>query len=186
MSSKIKFFVVAVLTLAFGVFVGSAAAQDTTTTQKQDNNVQKPEKGERRGGFDHREGPGFGGPRRGGPEGMLREFRDLNLTDAQKQQIHTILENNKPDQAAMDQMRSLMEARRNGTLTDDQKQQLKTLREQQGEKMKSVHEQILNVLTPEQKQQLEQKRQEMRQKWEQRQQQQAAPKTDKPSEKPTN
>jgi protein CpxP len=183
MSSKIKFFMVTVLTLAFGVFVGTAAAQDTTTTQKQ-NNVQKPEKGERRGGFGRHDGadPGFGGPRRGGPEGMLREFRDLNLTDAQKQQIHTILESNKPDQAAMEQMQTLREARRNGTLTDDQKQQLKTLHQQQAEKMRSIHEQVLNVLTPEQKQQLEQKRQEMRQKWEQRQQQQTAPKTDKSSE----
>jgi Spy/CpxP family protein refolding chaperone len=185
MSSKIKFFMVATLALAFGIFVGTAAAQDTTTTQKQDqDNVQKSGKFERRGGFGRHDGagPGF----RGGPEGMLREFRDLNLTDAQKQQIHSILESNKPDQASMDQMRTLGEARRNGTLTDDQKQQLKTLRQQQGEKMKSVHEQVMNVLTPEQKQQLEQKRQEMRQKWQQRQQQPDAPKTDKSSEKPTN
>jgi periplasmic protein CpxP/Spy len=182
MSIKMNFFMVAILTLAFGVFVGTAAAQDTTNTPNQDN-TQKPGKFGRRDGA----GPGFRGPGRGGPEGMLREFRDLNLTDAQKQQIHTILESNKPDQASMDQMRTLMEARRSGALTDDQKQQLKTLHEQQGAKMKSVHEQIMNVLTPEQKQQLDQKRQEMRQKWEQRkQQQQAAPKTDKTSEKPTN
>jgi len=48
--------------------------------------------------------------------------------------------------------------------------------------MRSVHEQVMNVLTPEQKAQLEQKRQEMKQKWEQRDQQKQppAPKTDKP------
>jgi protein CpxP len=179
---------IAALTLMFGVFVGTTAAQDTTAAPKQDG-VQSPDKFERRGKFGRDgAGPGFRGPGRG-PEAMLREFRDLNLTDTQKQQIHTILESNKPDQATIDQMNALRDARKSGTeLTADQKQQLKTLRQQQGEKMRSVHEQILNVLTPEQKQQLEQKRQEMRQKWEQRQQQQqAAPKTDKPaSEKPTN
>ena len=184
MTSKIKFFMVAVVTLAFGVFVGTAAAQDTTTTQKQDqDSVQNTGKVQRRG-FGRRDGAG---PRFGGPEGMLREFHALNLTDAQKQQIHGIMESNKPDQATMDQMKTLMDARRAGTLTDDQKQQFKALRQQQGEKMKSVHEQIMNVLTPEQKQQLDQKRQEMRQKWQQRQQQQqTAPKTDQSSEKPTN
>jgi len=188
MSTKIRFLMVSMLTLAFGVFVGTAAAQDTTTTQKQDQTgVQKPGRGDRRGGFGRRDGagPGFRGPGRGGPEAMLREFRDLNLTDAQKQQIHTILESNKPDQATIDQMKTLQEARRNGTLTDDQKQQLKTLRQQQGEKMRTVHEQIINVLTPEQKQQLEQKRQEMKQRWQQREQQPStAPKTDKSSQKP--
>jgi len=188
MSTKLRFLFVSILALAFGVFVGTAAAQDTTTTQKQDQpGVQKPERGDKRGGFGRHDGagPGFRGPGRGGPEGMLREFRDLNLTDAQKQQIHTILESNKPDQATMDQMRTLMEARRNGTLTDDQKQQLKTLRQQQGEKMRTVHEQVINVLTPEQKQQLEARRQEMKQRWQQRDQRPgAAPKTDKSSEKP--
>ena len=178
--SKIRFFMVAVLTLAFGVFVGTVAAQDTTTTQKPDQTTtQRPD---RRGGFGRPDGAG---PRRGGPDGMLREFRDLNLTDAQKEQIHTILESNKPDQASMEQMHTLMEAKRNGTLTADQQAQLKTLREQQGEKMRSVHEQILNVLTPEQKAQLEQKRQEMKQRWEQRDKQTTAPNTNKSSEKPT-
>src|SRR5690349_4154642 len=99
--SKIRFFMVAVLTLAFGVFVGTVAAQDTATTQKPDQTTQKPDKFERRGGRPDGAGPGFGGPRRGGPDGMLREFRDLNLTDAQKEQIHTILESNKPDQTSM-------------------------------------------------------------------------------------
>ena len=114
---------------------------------------------------------------------MLREFRDLNLTDAQKAQIKSILDANKPDQATLDQMQALREVRKNGTeLTADQKAQLKALRQQQAQSMRSVHEQIMNVLTPEQKAQLEQKRQEMKQRWEQRDQQKqtAAPKTDKP------
>jgi protein CpxP len=170
---------ITILALAFGVFAGAAAAQDTTSTQKTDNG-QAP-----RGGKFGRDGagPGFrGGP--GGPMGFMREFRNLNLTDDQKQQIHTILESNKPDKTSMDQMRTLMDARRNNTLTDDQKAQLKALREQQDAKMKSVHDQIFNVLTPDQKAQLEKERQDMRQKWQQRQ---SSPKTTTPpSETPTN
>jgi len=174
MISKIKFYVVAVSIIALGVFAGSALAQDTTTNP---NQGQAPE---RHRGFDRRDGAG---PRRGGPEGMLREFRDLNLTDSQKAQIKSILDANKPDQATMDQMKALRESRKNGTeLTADQKAQLKALRQQQAQNMRSVHEQVMNVLTPEQKAQLEQKRQEMKQKWEQRDQQKQppAPKTDKP------
>jgi len=138
--------------LAFGVFAGAAFGQDATTTPKQDN-VQKGEK------FGHRGGPeGFRGGMRGGPMGMLR---GIDLTDAQKEQIRTILESNKPDQAAMEQMKAIHEARKNGTeLTAEQKEQLQATREAQRAKMESVHQQIMNVLTAEQKQQLEQRRKE--------------------------
>ena len=175
MISKIKFYAVTVSILALGIFAGSALAQDTTTTPNKD--TQKQEKFERRGQFGRR------GGMRGGPMGMFRMFRDLNLTDAQKQQIKAIMDSNKPDQATMDQMKAIRESRKSGTeLTADQKAQLKALRQQQAEKMRSVHEQVMNVLTPEQKAQLEQKRQEMKQRWEQRdqQKQKTAPKTDKP------
>jgi Spy/CpxP family protein refolding chaperone len=195
MISKFKFNMVAVFILALGVFAGAALAQDTTTTPKQDN-TQKQDKFERRGQFGRRGGEGFrGGP--GGPMGMLRMFHDLNLTDAQKEQIHTILESNKPDQAQMqqqmDQMKAIREARKNGTeLTADQKAQLKAFREAQRANMESVHEQIMNVLTPEQKQQLETKRQEMQKKWQDHQQFRKPgapgtdkPATDKPATKPT-
>jgi Spy/CpxP family protein refolding chaperone len=179
MISKIKFNMVAVFILALGVFAGAALAQDTTTTTKQDS-PQTQDKFQHRGGFGKQGGEGFrGGP--GGPEGMLREFRDLNLTDAQKEQIHSILESNKPSQAEMDQMKAFHDARQNGTeLTADQKAQLKANREAQRTKMESVHQQILAVLTPEQKAQLDAKRQEMKQRWQNRQ----GPGTDKPVDKP--
>lgn len=185
MISKIKFNMVAVFILALGVFAGAAFAQDTTTTPKQDN-TQKQDKFERRGGFGKRGGGGFRGGMRGGHEGMLRMFRDLNLTDDQKAQIKTILDSNKPDQAQMDQMKAIREARKNGTqLTDDQKAQLKANREAQRTKMESVHQQILAVLTPEQKAQLDAKHQEMQQRRQNRQlRRQGAPGTDKPADKP--
>lgn len=169
MFSKIKFNLVAILVLTFGVFAGATLAQDTTTTSPKQDNVEKSDKFQRRGGKFGRGGEGFrGGMHRGGPMGMLR---GIDLTDAQKAQIKTILESNKPDQATLDQMKSLREARKNGTqLTDDQKAQLKAARQAQAAKMRSVHEQILSVLTAEQKAQLEQRHQQMEQRRQQRQQ----------------
>jgi len=186
MFSKMKFYSIAALMLAFGVFAGAAFGQDTTTTPKQDN-VQKGDKFERRGQFGHRGGPeGFRGGMGGGPMGMLR---GIELTDAQKQQIHTILESNKPDQASIDQMKALHEAREKGTeLTAEQKEQLKASREAQRAKMASVHQQIMDVLTAEQKQQLEQKRKEREQRFQDRgkSRRDGQPGTDKTSpDKPT-
>lgn len=180
MFSKFKFNTVAFLILAFGVFAGAALAQETTTTPKQDD-VQKTDKFQRRGKFG-RSGEGFRGRlHRGGPFAMLR---GIQLTDAQKAQIKTILDANKPDQALMDQMKSIREARKSGTeLTAEQKEQLKTARQARMAKMKLVHEQILNVLTPEQKQQLEQRHQQMMQRRQERRELRKQGKT--PADKPT-
>lgn len=169
MISKIRFNMVAVLILAFGVFAGAALAQDTTTTTPNTNKVEKSDKFQRRGGKMRRGGMGFGGRmHRGGPLGMLR---GIELSDAQKAQVKTILESNKPDQATIDQMKSLREVRKNGgQLTAEQKEQLKAARQAQAAKMKGVHEQILNVLTADQKQQLQQRRLEMQQRRQEMQQ----------------
>jgi Spy/CpxP family protein refolding chaperone len=78
-----------------------------------------------------------------------------------------------------------MEAKRNGTITPDQQAQLDQFRNAGRERMRGVHEQIINVLTAEQKAQLEAKkaemkarREEFRQKREQwKQQKQTAPST---------
>jgi Spy/CpxP family protein refolding chaperone len=83
----------------------------------------------------------------------------------------------------MDEMQTLRKAKQEGTLTADQQSRLTALREQSKGKMQSVHEQIMNVLTAEQKAQLEAKKAEMKQRREQfrqereqrRQQKQAAP-----------
>ena len=87
-------------------------------------------------------------------------FRALNLTDAQKEQIKQIREANKANKADFDAIRPLMEAKRDGTITAEQKAQLKAFREDRQAKCKAVHEQMLNVLTAEQKATLEQKRTE--------------------------
>ena len=149
---------------AVGAFAVAASAQQTTPQQPTDG--QKQEKG---WGGHRKGGEGFRGQR--GEHGMMM-FHDLNLTDAQKAQIKTIMDANKPTDAEMQQMRTLMEARKSGTeLTDDQEAQFKQFRQQRRAKQETVHQQILAILTPEQKQQLEQKQQERRQRMQERRQQ---------------
>jgi Spy/CpxP family protein refolding chaperone len=159
MSFKNKFF--SALTVAFALFAFSsfAAAQETTQSDS-DNKQQKREW--RRGKRDGK-GNGF---RRGGM--MMRGFRDLNLTDAQKEQIRTIMQANRPDQAAMEEMRTLRQAKRDGTITPEQKDRLKSIRQQSRLKADGVQQQILAVLTPEQRQQYEAKKAEMKQNREER------------------
>ena len=158
MSFKGRFLSVLTLAIAFAAFGTVSYAQQTTT---QDNGVQKQDKEGRKWRKDGRRGGMRGGH---GGFGMLR---GIELTDAQKQQIKSIMDSNKPDEATATQMRTLRDAKRSGTLTADQEAQLKAFRDQQRTKMESVHQQILSILTPEQKQQIEQRQQEMKQRREQ-------------------
>jgi periplasmic protein CpxP/Spy len=161
MSLKNKFLTGIAMATAVGAFAVAASAQTTTTTPQTDGLKQERGWGGHRKGGEGRRGP------RGGDAAFM--FHDLNLTDAQKSQIKSILDANKPSDAEMQQIKSLQEARRSGTqLTDEQKAQFQ-----------AIHQQILAILTPEQKQQLEQKQQERRQQMEQRRQQRQQ--GDKPS-----
>lgn len=175
MSLKNKIF--SIITLGAGVVVLSTAAfaQDDKTAPAAPAAPQKAEKPFKRGEFGHRKfgrpgmpgREGFAGKRmgRGGKMrgGMMGLGRDLNLTDTQKAQIKSIMEANKPDKANFDQLKAIREARKNGTpITDEQKQQMKAFREQAQAKAKSVREQIKNVLTADQKAQIEKRREEMK------------------------
>lgn len=166
---SLKFKLISTLTLAglIAAFSSVSMAQDTKTetpTTTPDK-VEKPFKGQR-GGFGKFGGRGFGGKKRGG-HGMRGFMRGIELTDAQKDQIKAIREANKPDQALMDEFRSLRKAKHDGTLTADQEARIKTLREQAQAKGKAVHEQIMNVFTAEQKAQIEKNKLEMKQRHEQ-------------------
>ena len=154
---------------AFAVFTFTTfvSAQDTNADKQQDSN-QKQERRERRQGDKRGFGKRGGKGMRGGM--MMRGLRELNLTDAQKEQIHTIMEANKPDKSQFEAIRPLMEARRNGTLTDEQKKQLEDFRTQQKAKGDQIRTQILAVLTAEQKAQLDKMEQEWKQKREERRQ----------------
>jgi len=155
---------VAIASLAFSTFTFAQDSKATTPAPDKDK-ADKHYKGEGRGsGKGHGEGKGFG-HRHGG---MMRMLLDLNLSEAQKTQIHSIMDSNKPDQTTRDEMRTLYEAKRAGTLTAEQQARLDAIKEQSKANAKAVHEQIMNVLTVEQKAQLEQKKLEMKQRKQER------------------
>ena len=157
MSFKNTFTSVIASAIALTAFAGLSYAQDASAAPKTDG--QKQEKLDRRSGKRGnmgRRGMGHGGHR--GFPGL----RGIQLTDAQKEQVRLIHESNKPDAAAIEQMRAMRESFKTGTaLTPEQKEQMKAMRDQRRAKAESVREQILAILTPEQRQQLETRRTEM-------------------------
>ena len=149
MSLKSRFS--SIITLAFAVVALAtfASAQDAAKTQE-DNN-QKIER--------HRGMQGDKAGRHDGMRGMrggMFGLRGLNLTDAQKEQIRQIHEANKPTEAQMAEFRAMHDARKNGgEITAEQREAMKAGREQMRAKHESIRSQILAILTPEQRTQLE-------------------------------
>ena len=126
--------------------------------QAQQTGTQNPGEGPgRKGG----EGRGF---RRGpGRDGGFRPglLRELNLTDDQKQQIRTIIQQSfAGSKAAREELRQLGEKRRQGTLTTEEEARARTLHEQMRASMKETETKIASVLTAEQKAKLEELRKE--------------------------
>ncbi|HLM02201.1 MAG TPA: Spy/CpxP family protein refolding chaperone [Pyrinomonadaceae bacterium] len=178
MSLKRKILSGAVSGLAVVALGSFAMAQDNSTTTPQREDNQKSERRWEKRGEGKRDGMRRGGHRHGGGFGM-RGLRELNLTDAQKEQIRTIIEsrrsNRQANQAQRDELRQIVEAKRGGTITAEQESRLRAFRAERREAARQLHEQILAVLTPEQKTQLEQmkqERQKRREEFRQRRQQQ--------------
>ena len=163
MSLKRKIISAIISAFAVVAFTSFVSAQDADKTQQ--DSTQKQERRERRDGMKR----GFGRGHRGGGK-FMRGFEQLNLTDAQKEQIRGILEANKPDAKNFEEIRPLMEAKRNGTITAEQQEKLKAFREQAKQKHDLVKGQIHAVLTTEQKAQLEKIKEEWKQKREERKQ----------------
>jgi Spy/CpxP family protein refolding chaperone len=111
---------------------------------------------------------GFGEAERGGGF-EERALSQLNLTDAQKQQIAALrqryAENTKPQR---DQLRQLFAARQQGTLTADQETQAQQLHTQLRESNEKLHAELLAVLTPEQRDQLKQLHEQFKQQMQER------------------
>lgn len=169
MAIRSKIFSSLTLVFAIGAFSVFATAQEATTAPQ---DGQKVEKGDRK--FSKRGGKmgrrGMMG--RHGGRGMRMGFlRGIELTDDQKAQIKAIRQANKPDPADFEAMKSIREARKSGTaITEEQKAQMKQFREARKAKMEQVHQQILGVLTAEQKAQLETRKAEMQKRREDRRQ----------------
>lgn len=123
---------------------------------------------------------------RGGDGRMImRELRGIKLTDAQKEQIRIIQETYKPTQPEMDEMRTLMKAKHDGTLTEDQKTRIESLHAAQQQRMENIRTQVMGILTPEQKAQIETRKAEREKKMaERREQMRERPRQDMNSPKP--
>ncbi len=181
MSLKSRFFTVLTVAGATVLFSTIGFAQDNTkpATAPADK-FERPNKGERgmgRGQFGRGQmGRGqMGQGMRHGGRGMMHRGRGmrmmlhgLDLTDAQKTQIQSIMAANKPAQENREEMRSLRMAKRNGVLTAAQQERLTAIRTAGKAKGQAVREQILGVLTPEQKAKIEQRKQEMQTRMQQR------------------
>jgi len=89
--------------------------------------------------------------------GRARGFRELNLTDQQRQQMRSIAQTQlQSTQAQRQELRQLMQKRRAGTLAPQDETRARELRQQLMQSRQGGRTQMLTVLTPEQKTQLEQ------------------------------
>ena len=157
MSLKSKFVSVFASAMVLGSVAVVASAQTEAPAVK--DGTEKAGKLDRKGFGRH---GGFGKGMRGGDRAGLR---GIELTEAQKAQIKQIHEANRPDASVMEEMKAIRETRRSGgTITEDQKVRIQALRDQMQAKRASVHQQVLAVLTPEQRQQLERRKAEMQKK----------------------
>ena len=93
----------------------------------------------------------------------MHDLRGLALTDAQKEQLKAILEANKPDKAMFEELRTIRQSRKAGTdLTPEQKARLHAIHDQMRVKAQTVRDQIQNILTVEQKAEIEKRKTEMK------------------------
>ncbi|HMT09011.1 MAG TPA: Spy/CpxP family protein refolding chaperone [Pyrinomonadaceae bacterium] len=179
---SIRKYLVSLSALGLALVVSTAVvnAQEVTSTDK----VEKVEKRER--GFGHGDkGRGFG--RKHGKfgrhgMGMRGMFRGIELTEAQKAQFKAIREANKPSAELREEMRAIMIAKRDGTITEAQKARMESFRADHKAKAESIKAQIDAILTPEQKQQIETRKVEMKQRKEEFRKQRELRKQQQPSE----
>lgn len=166
MSFKRKLISAATSALAVVAFTTFASAQDTNTN-KEDNSVQKQEMRERGGrGFGKHGGDkGMRGGRRGdgGDRMMMRSLGQLNLSDAQKEQIRGISETFKTStQTQREELRNLGMKKRDGVITADEEARFKEIRTQVKTSGEQMRNSVLAVLTAEQRTQFEQLKEEMK------------------------
>jgi len=151
--------------LAFAVGATSVSAQDTVAPPSGDKKMVRSHERHKMGG-----------------RMMMRELRGITLSEAQKQQVKTIMETSKPSQASMDEMKTLMAAKRDGTITDEQKARSETLRSEMKQKQDFIRLQIMSILTPEQKQQIETRKAEREKRMTERREMRKQQKMEKPKD----
>ncbi len=144
------------LTLAFGAYAFAQQPQQ-----------QPLGGGAQQEGREGRRGRGPGGP----GFGMRGPLRELNLSDAQREQAHAIFERFSASiRPQREQLIELRKQSRDGNAPADAEERAKALRAQIGEAEKAMRTELLGILTPEQRTKLEEmekerkaRRDEMRQ-----------------------
>ncbi len=164
---KIKTLTIASLS-AIALAVPIAFAQSTTTTQDSQQVTGERHGGNRKGGGDKQGREGHGG-RGGRIQGMM--FRGLNLTDDQKAKVKAIGQSFRDrNQSLLQQLRANRQALRQANESGRFDEALTTQKLQESAPLQAklmgeqfrMHQDMLSVLTPEQKTQLEQKRAEFK------------------------
>ena len=123
----------------------------------QQPSTQNPAEGPARIGRGERHGRG---PGAGGGFG-LRLLRELNLSNDQKQQVRTIVQQSfAGSKATREELRQLVDKRRQGTLTTEEEARARTLHQQMRASMKDTETKIASLLTAEQKAKAEELRKE--------------------------
>lgn len=127
---------------------GAVSFAQQTTPFPQDNSDQQ-QRHERRGG----RRPGMG---KRGPGKMKRLMSQLNLTDAQKQQLRALQERFETStRTQREEMRRLHESTQ-GEPSAETRARFQELRSQLDQARQNQHQEMLNVLTTDQRAQLEQ------------------------------
>jgi protein CpxP len=165
-----SFAVIALSSISFAQEVKPTETQDTVKKER---------------GFGKRGEGKFGGKRGGhrGKEMAMRGLHKLNLTDAQKEQFKGLKERNKSQFAPQrEEMKQLASKKRNGLITAEEENRFKELKGQMQENRKKMHDEMMTILTPEQKTQLEQMKTEMRGKMQERREMRKGKKAETPKE----
>lgn len=148
MFSRIRFLRVG---LALGVIAIAGLAGFAQQPQNQDQK-QSPDANSPQRPFGRREGRGPG------PDGNFGPWllSGLNLTDDQKKQVHAIIEQTfQSRKAEREELRQLVEKRRQGTLTAEDQARARALHQQMRASMGDTETKIAAVLTAEQKARVE-------------------------------
>lgn len=136
------------LTLGLIFALSAVAFAQQPAPAPQDNGQQQEGQKRWRGGR-----PGMG---KRGPGGMLRLMSQLNLTDAQQQQLRAIEERfESGTKTQREEMRRLHESAQ-GSMSADTEARMQALRGEMGQAMKGMRQEMIAVLNEEQRTQLEQ------------------------------
>jgi len=136
------------LTLGLTLAFGTLAFAQTTPQPRPDSGASQQHRGGERGMGKHHGQMGEG--REG--MGQMRLMRELDLTDAQRQQARAIMERYAAStKTQREELRGLREQKEQGTLTADAQVKAKTARMQLAESNKSMRSELFAILTPEQR-----------------------------------